>query len=226
MVLCLAFSVYRSGSRHQDYTLGLGASVVNEHLAELDRLCCKNYRPANTTFEPRYWKEYWDERTPALLDLEYQGGLSPRQQEKIMIQKFLDFCQKWEDRVALARQGLVLASAEKSWDGKWINHLIRTYTDRPLLPCTLSQNPVGLAYWEAASWRQGFSAAQGWPSQNTNFMSRLKHAFDLPPQKRPTTHQLSADTRAYSVAWEYQLLQKIQRNQVVRHRAHRPVRVP
>lgn len=215
MVWVLAFDIERSGGRSQDKTMAIGASVMDENLRELEHFLVCNYRPNVTQFEPRCWDEFWSKQSAVLAELEYKGALSEQMQEVSMIEQFQHFRAKWETRAKLAGTKLMLVSDNNVYDGGFINELIQKHTSDLPIPYSASHPQRYGAFFETHSMQKGFLASVDRTfDKNWGFSKRLEELYHLPTRTVQHTHLPHED--AYTIAWEYQVMEKIRLGQISR----------
>lgn len=224
----LAFDIERSGARDEHQTIAIGASVVDSNLEEVGSFFETNFRSGGhldenkilteennvrrnnvTFFEPRCWNEFRRKNTHILKKLEYKGNQTMKQQEKRMTRKFQEFRSHWERMAQEEKTTLDLVSDNNVYDGGFINQLIFQHTKDQPLPYSASRPQTYQPFWEVFSMQKGMLSALG-PSFNSDWgLSKdIAETFCLP--KHVNQHDHMPHNDAYTIAWDYHILKKIQ----------------
>lgn len=199
----LAFDVEKSGELENHHVIGIGASVVDQNLVELDKLFLPGHVEGKTNFDPKCTKEFWSKYPDQLKELEYKGDLTFEDRQGEMIKLFQAFRCKWEDEAEKCNATLVLVSDNKAGDTEAINRLINKYTDYQPLPC--DTKGVYGAYWETYSMQKGFIMAIN-PAYKYDwgFTKYISKRYDVPPKAKEYNHNHAND--AYNIAFDQQVL--------------------
>lgn len=240
--LVLAFDIERSGGAMQHQTIGIGASVVDHNLQEVDNLFLPAYVPGETIFESRCYQEFWSKHLDKLELLKYTGKLDPAQREEEMITAFQEFRHKWETFAKDNDYQFELVADNNVYDGGFINNLIGTYLSSnmagvsqdpenkekfytPLelpIPYSASHDQDTLqqtykAFWETHSEQRGLLMVVD-PSfkKNWGYSQRIQELYDVPSPKKPHDHNPAND--AYTIAYEQQVLLGIRDGRIQRRK--------
>lgn len=209
----LAFDIERSGALDIHHTIGIGASVVDENLVELDSLFLPGHVEGKTVFEKRCYDEFWSKHLDKLKILEYTGPLSFEERQIEMTQQFQAFRAKWENEATKSGVKFELVADNNVYDGGFINQLIFKHTNN--LPIPYNTCGEYNAFWETHSEQRGFLFAVD-PDFNKNwgFTNRIAELYDVPPMLREHDHNPAND--AYSIAFDQQVLHQIRAGRIKR----------
>lgn len=203
--LTLAFDIERAGATSEYDTIGIGASVVDSNLDELDKLFLPGYMgKENTKFEERCWDEFWSKHEEKLELLRYNGNSSREERQKEMISEFQEFRRKWEKIAAERDLKLELISDNNIFDGGFINNMIMKYLPEEMpIPYNAGDKKYS-CFWETHSEQKGLLAVVD-PQfdKNWGFFQRIKELYSLPAMKCDPDHNPTNDAR--SIATEHQV---------------------
>ena len=211
-VVVLSFDIERSGSRSQDQTIAIGASVVDSDFIQLDSLFTYSYVPGVTTFEERAWNEFWVKNLDILEQLEYKGPLNLHDREFEMISQFHEFRKKWELKT---NNNLILCNDNSPFDVHYLNELYGKYLPNVLpMPYTAHSQEYS-PLWETHSIQKGLLAAVI-PSFTSNwgFTDKIKEIYNVPKMPETMTHNHLPHHDAYTIATEMHVLMKIQKGEI------------
>ncbi len=211
MTFVLAFDIERSGSGKDNHTIGIGMSVVDSNLKELDRLFLPGYVEKDVVFEERCVKQFWSKHPSKLEVLRYNGPLNFKERQREMIVSFQNFRRKWERKAKETRTSLQLVSDNNVYDGGFINEMIFEYTDDFPIPYTASSTRTKPneadyeAFHETHSIQRGllFSVDKKYMSEWSHG-KRISELYDLPQFEKVHDHNPAND--AYSIACDMQVL--------------------
>lgn len=210
----MAFDIERSGGRNEHETIGIGATIVDHNLNELDSLFLQGYFPKSTNFEQRCWEEFWSKYEDKLNILTYEGPLTKEERQQEMIIQFQQFRKKWEKYAVDNGIELLLVSDNNVYDGGFINDLIYRYLPNTL-PIPYSTAAKYRPFFETHSEQKGFlMAVDPHFDQNWGFQKRIGELYEVPKMKRKHDHNPAND--AYTIAFEQQVLFAIQRGDIKR----------
>lgn len=207
--LVLAFDIERAGGRFEHDIVGLGASVVSNErdhegrFIELDSLYVKAYLPEHTHFEERCKQEFWDLHPEKLAELKVDKPISRKKCDQELVDQFIAFRRKWEERAHATGDKLELVSDNNVYDGGFMNQLICEYTS--LLPLPYTTSGKYRPFWETHSEQRGLLMAVD-PDfkKDHGYTERIYDLFDVPRPKVAHDHNPAHD--AYTIACEHQVL--------------------
>ncbi len=193
--LVLAFDIERSGATNKYDTIGIGASVVDTNLHELDSLFLPGYFEKDTIFESRCWNEFWSKNLDALNLLKYTGTKNKKERELEMITHFQTFRKKWPDAE--------LVSDNNVFDGGFINDLIFNYLDDNM-PIPYKNNQYS-SFWETHSQQRGLlMIVDPEYKGDYDFSKRIAKLYNIPDPQKQHDHNPAND--AYTIAYDQQIL--------------------
>lgn len=208
----LAFDIEKSGATNEYPVIGIGASVVDENMRELDQLFLPGYFPNKTPFEPRCWDEFWNMHQDQLNMLEYKGPKTPEERQADMIRIFQEFRKRWEEQCANAGIQLELVSDNNVYDGGFLNDMIHKHLKGTFpIPYSARAKQEGTqiysSFWETYSQQRGllfvvdpeFALNKQW-----GYSDRIKELYDVPEIKVSHDHNPAND--AYTIACDQQIL--------------------
>lgn len=217
--IVLAVDIERAGATNKYDTIGIGASVINENLEELDSLFIGGYKPEVTKFEPRCWEQFWSKNEKQLKILEYNGEKKYDERQKEMIQQFQQFRREWETYAREKSLNYYFVSNNKVFDGGFINMLIFDYCPQDMpIPYAASDAKYS-TFFETHSVMKGLLMAVD-PEYKLEwgFFSRICELYDFPKAKKQHDHHPAND--AYTIAYEFQILRGIQEGRYHRKKSN------
>lgn len=213
MKITLAFDLERSGATNEFSTIAIGAVVMDQNFNQLDSLLLKGFMPQFTRFEARCWNQFWSKHQEVLTELTYEGDLSFDQRQLEMITEFQQFRSKWEQTCESNGDTLILVSDNCVYDGGFINDMIFTYLPGTLpIPYSASKQDYEI-FHETFSMQRGLLKVVD-PSFTSDWglSQRISELYNLPPKRDLNPHNPVDD--AYEIAYDYQVLNGIQNNQI------------
>lgn len=202
----LAFDIEKAGGRSEHPVIGIGISVVDENLKELDSLLLKGYFLKETKFEKRCWDEFWTKNLDNLDCLVYDGTLNFEARQKEMIEEFQSFRKKWETKCEELGVELLLVTDNNVYDGGFINLMICKHLDEIMpIPYSANEKQKYNTFFETHSQQKGFLMAMDpGVKRNWGLHKRITEIYDTPSIERDHDHNPSND--AYVIACEQQIL--------------------
>lgn len=207
--IVLAFDIERSGSRVDNETIAIGASVVNSDLKELESLFLTGFFTPDhrtpTIFEKRCWEEFWSKYPDSLKILEYKGDLGKVERQREMCEIFQMFRERWEIYAYDNKVNLEIVADNNVYDGGFINDMICKHTSDLPIPFTASSPQKYRSFWETHSEQRGLLMAVD-PSfkKNWGFGERIRELYNVPVMIRSHDHNPANDS--YTIAFEQQVL--------------------
>lgn len=205
----LSYDIERSGPRACDFTVAVGAALMDGLTgAVLHLLFLPGYVPNAFQFEPECWRNFWSSKTHLLEKLRYGGPLNFLQRQAEMIQEFQTFRASCEDQARAQRIDLTLVSDTEMFDKGFLNKLITDYTRDLPLPYRVSDGQYGTV-WNVLSMQRGMLMAldPGF-TRKTGFFRRIQELFVVPQCTFRHDHLPHHDA-AY-IAFQYWVLLRIQ----------------
>lgn len=205
-VLVLAFDIERSGCSKEHDTIGIGASVVDYDMNELDSFFFKCYIPGETRFEKRCLDEFWSKNLDILKELEYHGDKTKKDLEFEMITGFQNFRKKWENYADENKKTLVLTSDNKVYDGGFVNQLIFEHLPGTLpIPYSAEKQKYS-PFYETHSEQKGLLLLiDPKYTKNWGYSEKILNMYDgIPQSKKVHSHNPADD--AYTIAFDQQVL--------------------
>lgn len=208
--IVLAVDIERTGGFPHTPTIGIGASVVNQHFDELACFFEPGYfNPDVTPFEPRCWDEFWSQNEDKLSVLQYNGSLKHDQRQKEMIQNFQDFRARWEKKCKDNKANLVLVTDNNVFDGGFINQMIFTHLPETMpIPYEASKPQKYERFVDVTSMQLGLLATSP-PMPKWGLDKRINELYDVASVFQPIkSHDHHPANDAYTIACDYHIVVK------------------
>jgi mRNA deadenylase 3'-5' endonuclease subunit Ccr4 len=208
-IVC-AFDIERSGPTSKYDTIGIGLSIVDSTLQELDNLFLPGFFPESTStptlFEPKCYNEFWSTNLDQLHILEYKGiSISKEERQKNMIIEFQHFRSKWEILAEQQQCEFLLVSDNNVYDGGFINDLIFKNLPNTLpIPYSAGNGNYEI-FFETHSQQKGFlMAVDPQFDHNWGLTDRINELFEVPKKQKSHDHNPVND--AYTIAFDQQVM--------------------
>ena len=183
---------------------------------ELDSYIGLSYDSKQTKFEPRCWNEFWSKHQNILKFLENTDEIDYEQKQKNMINGFVEFVKKWQEKSKKDNFKLTIASDNKVFDGGFINELIFQHYDNLLpFPYNFYTGKYD-TFLETHSIQKGLLMVidSSYVNKDWGYSDAIKQYYHIPEYKKEHNHLPDHD--AYTIAFDMQVLLNIGKRKLTR----------